>query len=227
MTTAGFYEQKRMNPRALAVVVLLHGAALTALVLAKGEEFTKIIRTPTTVDLIDDTQPPPPKPPEPRTEVPPDSRLTVTPPIIDLPIPPRVPVPDLPPLPPVPQGPVIGTGTQPVVELPPPPLPPPPPAKIEPARARANLASYVSDADYPDSAIRAEEQGTTRFRLSVGPDGRVRECSVLGSSGSSALDNATCRIMRSRARFTPARDGNGSATTDTVSSAIRWVLPEG
>jgi protein TonB len=98
--------------------------------------------------------------------------------------------------------------------------------KVEPARAKANLASYVSDADYPAAALRGEEQGATRFRLTVGPDGRVQDCTVTGSSGSSSLDSATCRIMKSRARFTPARDSTGSATGDTVSSTIRWVLPE-
>jgi protein TonB len=107
-----------------------------------------------------------------------------------------------------------------------PPPPPPPPAKVEPAKARANLASYVSDADYPPSAIRAEEQGTTGFRLEVGADGRVSACTVTSSSGSSALDAATCRIMKSRARFTPARDNTGAATRDSVSSRIRWVLPQ-
>jgi protein TonB len=106
-----------------------------------------------------------------------------------------------------------------------PPAPPPPPRTVEPARARANLASYVSDADYPASAIRAEQQGTTGFRLTVGTDGRVTGCDVTSSSGSPALDQATCRIMRSRARFTPARDDHGNPTTDSVSSRIRWVLP--
>jgi protein TonB len=100
------------------------------------------------------------------------------------------------------------------------------PRKVEPARARANLASYVSDADYPSTAIRNEEQGTTRFRLGVGPDGKVTECAVTGSSGSSALDSATCRLMRQRAKFTPARDSDGRKTSDSVTSAIRWVLPE-
>lgn len=100
-----------------------------------------------------------------------------------------------------------------------------PPNEAQPARARANLPSYFSDADYPAAAIRAGEQGTTVFRLTVGPDGRVTNCVVTSSSGSSALDSATCRIMRSRARFTPARDAAGNAATDTVSSHVRWVLP--
>jgi protein TonB len=97
---------------------------------------------------------------------------------------------------------------------------------VEPARAKANLASYVSDADYPDSALRAGEQGTTGFRLTIGPDGRVSGCEVTSSSGSSALDSATCRIMKSRARFTPAHDSTGKAVGDSQSARIRWVLPK-
>jgi protein TonB len=82
----------------------------------------------------------------------------------------------------------------------------------------------VSDSDYPASAIRNEEQGTTRFRLTVGENGRVTNCEIVGSSGSSALDNATCRIMRSRARFTPARNNLGQPTTDTHVASITWRL---
>jgi protein TonB len=83
----------------------------------------------------------------------------------------------------------------------------------------------VSDADYPAAALRGEEQGATRFRLTVGPDGRVKDCAVTGSSGSSSLDATTCRLMRSRARFTPARDSQGNPVGDTISNTIRWVLP--
>jgi protein TonB len=125
--------------------------------------------------------------------------------------------------PPPPPGPIAVNTTT----LPPQPPPPPPPPKFEPARARANLGSYVSNADYPDTAIRNEEQGTTRFRLLVGSDGRVTDCAVTGTSGSSSLDAATCRLMKARARFTPARDSSGRPTTDNVASTIRWVLPDG
>jgi protein TonB len=84
----------------------------------------------------------------------------------------------------------------------------------------------VSDSDYPSSAIRNEEAGTTRFRLVVGTDGKVTECTVTASSGSSALDSTTCRLMKQRAKFIPARDSDGRLVSDSVSNAIRWVLPD-
>lgn len=224
MTEGAYYQPKKTSPTVLAVVVLMHGAALTALALAKGEVFTRDKLPPTTVDLIEEQKPPPEVPPEPvKTETPPPpSVLTHIPPVV--PTPPREVLVEYKPLPPL-QPPVFQPPTREIV--PPRIEPPAPPAakKVEPARARANLASYVSDEDYPASAVRNEEQGTTRFKLTVGSDGKVRECAVTSSSGSSALDSTTCKLMRQRAKFTPARDSDGKVIGDTVSSAIRWVLP--
>lgn len=95
-----------------------------------------------------------------------------------------------------------------------------------PARASGSLAGLVSVDDYPSAALLAEEQGTTGFELKIGVDGRVTECVVTSSSGSSALDAATCRIMSSRARFTPARDSSGNPVSDSVQSRITWRLGE-
>jgi TonB family protein len=97
----------------------------------------------------------------------------------------------------------------------------PPPHRAQP---RAPLASYVSQDDYPASAQSRGEQGRVTFGLDIGPDGRVTACNILGSSGSSALDNATCRIMRSRARFTPARDGDGRPVADAGRGSLSWSL---
>ena len=106
---------------------------------------------------------------------------------------------------------------------------PPPPLEAGPggARARTNLAALVTSADYPAEAMRAGEQGTTGFRLAVGADGSVTGCDILQSSGSASLDAATCRLMTSRARFTPARDAAGKPTTDTFTSRIAWRLEQG
>ena len=93
------------------------------------------------------------------------------------------------------------------------------------ARALANLASYISDSDYPAAAIRAGEQGTVGFMLDVRPDGLVSDCHILMSSGSASLDETTCRIMRERPRFSPAHDRHGNPVADHFKARVRWVLP--
>ncbi|HEX9964589.1 MAG TPA: TonB family protein [Allosphingosinicella sp.] len=224
MMEGASYQSRKTSPTALAVVVLMHGAGITALALAKTDVVKHVWPDPTEVILIDETKPPPEVPPEPiKQKVPQQQPTVLTPPepLFKLPS----------------QGPTVPWTPQPtptlilpepgpiIVAKADPPAPPQPAKKIEPARARANLASYVSDQDYPSTAVRNEEQGTTRFKLVVGPDGKVRECSVTSSSGSSALDATTCRLMRQRAKFSPATGSDGKPTSDTVSSAIRWVLP--
>lgn len=94
-----------------------------------------------------------------------------------------------------------------------------------PARAKANLASLFSDKDYPAAAVAAREQGLVGFTLGVDPEGRVSGCTVTRSSGSAALDGATCDLIRARASFTPARDSGGAPVSDEVRGRISWVMP--
>jgi periplasmic protein TonB len=96
---------------------------------------------------------------------------------------------------------------------------------VSPARAKANLASLFTDQDYPAEAIAAREEGVVGFTLDVGPEGRVTACAVTRSSGSSALDGTTCRLMTSRARFTPAVDAAGEPVADHLAGRIVWRLP--
>lgn len=96
---------------------------------------------------------------------------------------------------------------------------------VTPARAKANLASLFFDQDYPAAALAAREQGMVGFSLEIGPNGRVAACAVTRSSGSSELDSATCRLIQSRARFTPALDAGGATVPDKVRGMINWTLP--
>jgi protein TonB len=77
------------------------------------------------------------------------------------------------------------------------------------------------------SALANREAGRVEFRLDVGPSGRVHGCTITRSSGSSALDATTCRILRSRARYTPARNSNGMPVGYPVEDAVEWWLPAG
>ena len=227
MQGATSYTAKRGSPTALTIVVLLHGAAIGALALAKMDVIPKNFGK-TDVYHVPLEQIPPPEPPKPVekvVETPQHVSRVTTPPVI-IPTPTHMQTMDTSPV----TVPPVFEYTRPAetyIAPPPPPPPPPPPARtVEPARAKANLASYISDADYPAAAIRGDEQGRTSFRLTVGTDGRVKECSIVASSGSSSLDSATCRIMKARAKFTPAKNSNDQVVTDTVQSSIKWVLPE-
>jgi protein TonB len=114
----------------------------------------------------------------------------------------------------------------PVAVAPPPPAPPPPPRKVQSAQsARGDLRSLFSADDYPAAAQAAEAQGTAQATLTISPSGQVVGCNLIRSTGNGALDSATCNILRRRAKFTPARDSNGNATTDTVTTPpIVWRL---
>jgi len=71
----------------------------------------------------------------------------------------------------------------------------------------------------------AGAEGTAQASLTIGTDGRVVSCTITRSTGNSALDSATCNVLRRRARFTPARDSNGNPVTDTQPTPpITWRL---
>jgi protein TonB len=207
---------------AIVIVALIHVALGYALVSGLAYNVVKkAAEDLKTFDVEDEPPPPPEEPPPPpeQTETPPPPQVVAPPPIVRTNVapPPIVSTPVAPP-------PVITPVARPAP--PAPPAPPPPPRVSQAAKARGNLVALFSNDDYPQSAIRNEEQGTTAVRLSIGTDGRVTDCSITASSGSSTLDNATCSILRRRARFTPAKDQNGNPTSDSYSQRIRWVLPE-
>lgn len=219
-----YVDQRMSSSRVTAIVIvaLLHAligyALVTGLAISVVKKVAEDLKT---FDVQEEPPPPEEKPPPPK-EVP----QTQPPPVVSPPPIVRVNTP----APPIVQTvrvapPPVITPTAPVAP-PAPPAPPPPPKKVQPARAKANLASLFSTDDYPPSALRSGEEGTTGFSLTVGTNGRVTECTITSSSGSSTLDNATCRLLERRARFTPAHDSSGNPITDTVPGRITWRIPE-
>lgn len=91
---------------------------------------------------------------------------------------------------------------------------------------RVSLNSYFSTNDYPMAAVRNHEEGTVRFWLEINAAGRVSDCHIIQSSGSRALDEATCRILRERGRYAPARNMRGQPIASFDGDyAVTWRLP--
>ena len=204
---------------AFVVVALLHLALGYALVTGLAYEgFKQVMKKVTTVDIKKDEPKKEEKPPPPKKDAAPPP-IVVPPPMVNVNT--RPPPLETTPVP-MPPPPIV----QLPIQAPPAPAAPPPP-RIQPKKAvpKGSPANWATTNDYPTRALREERAGTTGFRVTVGPDGRVSSCSVTSSSGSADLDEATCSNVTRRARFTPATDGEGNPTTDSYTNRIRWVIP--
>lgn len=206
---------------ALIIVALIHIALGYAFVTGLAYQFVKKAQENLKTFEVEEPPPPPeeePPPPPPDQPVQPPP-VVAPPPLVQTNTPPPVIINTVPLPPPVAPPPII-------VPPAPPPPPPAPPRVAKALQPRGNPGGWATDADYPPSALRAEEQGVTGFRLQVGPDGRVTNCTVTSSSGSSSLDEATCRLVTRRARFTPAEDASGNKIAATYANKITWRIPQ-
>ena len=98
-------------------------------------------------------------------------------------------------------------------------------AAAEPAVPPQRVPSaLLSPDDYPEAAMLLGQEGSVEARLTVGTDGRPTACTIIRSSGSPALDAATCTAFKTRARFSPARDGLGRPTIGTWTQSVRWSI---
>ncbi len=202
---------------ALIVVAIIHVVLVYALVTGLAYEgAAKLIKKVTAIDIKEevkkDEPPPPPKKitaPPPPVAPPVRINVSVAPPQITTVLTPPPPAPII--LAPAPSAPAA-----------------PPPPRIQPKgpTPKGNPGSWANSNDYPSRALREEQEGITRFRVSVGSDGRVASCDVTGSSGSSELDAATCSLITRRGRFNPATDGEGQPISSSWSSSVRWQIPK-
>lgn len=202
---------------AFVIVALIHVVVGYALVTGLAYSAAqKVIQKVTTIDIEEEVkkEEPPPPPPKKLDVPPPPVRVVVPPTKINV-TPPTAPQLDTTPIPQPPPPPI----------LPPPAAPPPPSAPPKAAVPRGNPGNWATTNDYPSRALREEREGTTGFRLSIGPDGRVTDCTITSSSGHPDLDQTTCDKMRQRGRFNPATE-NGQPTTGSYSSRVRWVIPK-
>lgn len=203
---------------ALIVVAILHVVVGYALVTGLAYSAFKKIKEVTTAVKIDPEKTPPPPPPPPPKDAPPPPPIVAPPPAINIPV--TVPntvtaVAEAPPPAPAP-----------VVVLPPPPAAPPPaPPPPTPGTPKGRPGEWVTTNDYPSRALREEREGVTGFKLDYDATGKPTNCTIVRSSGSSDLDDATCQNLMRRARFKPGTQ-NGQPVGASYSSSVRWVIPK-
>jgi len=213
-----YADQQMSGNRIIAIIIvaLIHLALGYALVTGLAySAFKKAVERVTTVDIEEpepEEEPPPPPPdevqPPPIVAPPPPINLSTTPPVVETVITPPPPAPVIPVARPV---------------APPPPPPAPSKARGATPDGLARWSARIQE-QYPPRAVRDEIEGRVGVRVTVGSNGRVADCSVSSSSGSSILDEAACSGMRNYARFNPALDAAGNPTNGSYSTTIVYQL---
>ena len=95
-----------------------------------------------------------------------------------------------------------------------------------PPAAQGHPVPIFSGEDYPREAAEENWHGTARADLTISPDGQVTACKIVQSTRHKLLDDYTCKMLMTRARFTPARDKDGNPIeshfiTPPITYAIR------
>lgn len=203
-----YADQPTMSPRkavAIGLVVLLH--LLIGYAFITGLAFNVIKKAAQDLKVVDvKDQPPPPEqkppPPPPQQQNVPPPPMVNPPPIVQTTsmAPPMVSVPVAPP----------------VVITPAAPPAPPAPVVSQAASAKGDPQSWVTTDDYPPGALREERQGVSGIAWTINEQGRVENCHVTSPSGSPDLDEAACRLVTRRGRYTPAKDQAGNPIKTTA-----------
>lgn len=80
--------------------------------------------------------------------------------------------------------------------------------------------------DYPLLAMQEGREGVATFSATYDSFGAVTGCEITISSGHLDLDQATCDLVKLRARFKPGKDENGNAVGGVHVNKVRWELPK-
>ncbi|MFC3713450.1 energy transducer TonB [Sphingoaurantiacus capsulatus] len=212
-----FADEKMSGARmtSLGVVVILHVFLGYALISGLALKAVKVVTGPLETFEVEEPkieEEPPPPPPEMEE------------------IPPYVPPPEVvvetvaPPPPPITIQTTVPTPDPPRVIVAPP--PPAPPARPDTTAQPIGNRSKISQDDYPDASIRAEEAGVAQVAYDVSVDGRASNCRITKSSGFPRLDTRTCELIERRFRFRPATSNGTPVPEAGKRQTVRWQLEE-
>jgi protein TonB len=223
MPQGGFLEQKPKSPGGLALVIALHAAVLTALMLAKNE-YVRLTEPPIVVTPIPDQPEPPPIPePEPQRQAPKQkSEIRYVPPEVPAPRRDDVVIGERRETPVLFDSGPIGTAEPKIPEPAPLPPPTPPQPAAEPVRVEARLDPRSElQPPYPASEERAGAEGMVTVRILIGSDGRVKQVAKLKAT-SDAFFRATEQQALRHWRYKPATlDGKPVESRTTVTVRFR------
>lgn len=89
-----------------------------------------------------------------------------------------------------------------------------------------HIKGRIKDRDYPEAARAVGAHGAVQVRYTVQVNGRAVNCRILRSSGNTAIDETTCRLIQERFRFKPAKNERGRPVQADLVERHEWMMRE-
>jgi hypothetical protein len=90
-----------------------------------------------------------------------------------------------------------------------------------------NLRNWFDPDDMPvDAMQRASAHWEVGVRVEVDSLGRIMKCLVEATSNMQSLDDLSCRLIKKRAHFRPARWIDGSPIAGSYSTSVAWSVSD-
>ena len=84
---------------------------------------------------------------------------------------------------------------------------------------------WVVSSDYPTDMLSVGQPALVNFRLSIGPDGVPSACHIQATTRPKEFDNAVCKSVMRRARFSPALDAKVQPMPSYYQNTVRFQIP--
>nr|WP_269748770.1 energy transducer TonB [Novosphingobium aquimarinum] len=85
-----------------------------------------------------------------------------------------------------------------------------------------NPRVWATPTDYPSKALRENQGGAPRFRLTIAADGTPIKCEITDPTPYEELNTISCELLMRRARFKPAMDVAGKPTFAVYQQRLLW-----
>ena len=188
-------KSKQSRVTSLGLVIGIHVVIISALIVGLSNDQLRKEVMDISASVVAKKAAPKDLPPPPPSMVRPPPSIAAPPPQIVIAAPP----------------PVVAA---PVVAAPP---PPPPPTELKSIEKTHSLPPY------PALSQRMGEQGTTLLKVSIDTTGKVTDCTVVTSSGSTRLDAAAVEYVKANWRWQPPTQA-GKPVAATTEVSVKWDL---
>lgn len=93
------------------------------------------------------------------------------------------------------------------------------------AKPLQSPGKWIVSSDYPLDMLSAGQPALVNFRLSIGANGVPTACYIQSTTRPKEFDNAVCKSVMRRARFSPALDAQGQPLASYYQNSVYFSLP--